>query len=125
MNAIGREEMTDSVKEIPGQQTVIVVEGDLTVENAVELKKKLRAAIETSASVVIECNDSARIDISFLQLACAAYRTALESGRSLRLFSAIPVSQMRAIQSAGFAYHPVWNFDSNGEKEMCNGGGNE
>jgi anti-anti-sigma regulatory factor len=125
MNAIGREKMTDSGKNIPGRHTVVVMEGDLTVENAVELKEKLRAAIEKSESVVIQCNDSARIDISFLQLACAAYRTALDAGRNLKLSAAIPESLMRAVQSAGFAYHPVWNFDSNRGKEMGNGGGNE
>ncbi len=125
MNAIGREKMTDRGKDRPGQPTVIVMDGDLTVENAVELKNKLRAAIETSESVVIQCSDSARVDISFLQLACAAYRTALGAGRNLKFSSAIPGSLTRAVQSAGFAYHPVWNCDSNRGKETCNGGGNE
>jgi anti-anti-sigma regulatory factor len=117
--------MIDSSKDRQVQNTVIVVEGDLTVENAGELQKKLRAAIETSESVVIQFSDNTRIDISFLQLACAAYRFALESGRDLKLSPAIPDSLMRAVQSSGFAYHPVWDLYSGKGKGMFKGGGNE
>jgi anti-anti-sigma regulatory factor len=117
--------MTDSSKDRQVQHTVIVLEGDLTVENAGKLQTKLRAVIETSESVVIQCSGNARIDISFLQLVCAAHRSSFSSGKYLTLSSDMPDSLKRAVHSAGFAYHPVWDLTSNKRKGMYKGGGNE
>ena len=105
--------------------TVIVLEGDLTVENARTLQSKLRAAIETSESVVIQFSGNARIDITFLQLVCAAYRSALASGKDLTLSPGMPDGLKQAVQSAGFAYHPVWDLYSNKGKGLQKGGGHE
>jgi anti-anti-sigma regulatory factor len=117
--------MTDSSKDRQVQHTVIVLEGDLTVENAGALQTKLRAVIETSESVVLQFSGNAGIDISFLQLVCAAYRSSLASGKDLTISPDIPDGLNRAVQSAGFAYHPVWDLYSNKGKEMYKGGGNE
>ena len=117
--------MTEGANDVTVCHAVIAVEGDLTVDNAAELKKKMREAIETSGSVVVRCDDSARVDISFLQLACAAYRTSLCSGKGLKLSLVIPDSLMRVVRSAGFSYHPVWQTGGIGEKRICNGGGDE
>lgn len=117
--------MTDSSKNGQVRQTAIVLEGDLTVENAGKLQTKLCAVIETSESVVIQFSGNAGIDISFLQLVCAAYRFSLAASKDLTLSPDIPDGIKRAVQSAGFAYHPVWDLYSNKGKEMYKGGGNE
>jgi anti-anti-sigma regulatory factor len=117
--------MTDSSKDRQVQHTVIVLEGDLTVENAGKLQTKLRAVIETSEAVVLQFSGVARIDISFLQLVCAAYRSSFALGKYLTLSPDLPDSLRRAVQFAGFAYHPVWDSYSNKEKGMYKGGGNE
>jgi ABC-type transporter Mla MlaB component len=107
------------------EEAVLIMKGNLTVERAVELKGMLLDALKCSASVIIHFKENSKIDVSFLQLVCAAYRSALSSGKHLKLLQPIPDTLLQEIRSGGYAHHPVWDFNSNIARVKSQGGNND
>jgi anti-anti-sigma regulatory factor len=89
------------------EDATLIMEGALTIERAAELKEMLLGAMRNSGSVVIRFMENSRIDISFLQLICAAHRSAINTGRNLKLYQNIPENLLKEIRSAGYAHHPL------------------
>jgi len=85
-----------------GDTAAIVAGGRLTVSQAGNLCQKLLEAFERSSRVELALHDVQEADLSFLQLLCAAHRTAAARGVSFLLSgleAADPV--LRLIREAG------------------------
>ncbi len=100
-------DMTNTTEKAP-KDMVIIMEGDLTVNRAGEVRRLLLGALDASVSVVIGFKENCRADVSFLQIVCAAYRSALDSGKHLKLDEDIPVGLLNNVLSNGFGHYPVW-----------------
>jgi anti-anti-sigma regulatory factor len=107
------------------EDVVLIVEGNLTIERAGELKGTLLKALKDAASIVICFKDDSRIDVSFLQLLCAAHRSACSSGKHLKLVQTIPDTLLKEVRNGGYAHHPVWDCNSNSASVKSQGGRNE
>jgi anti-anti-sigma factor len=82
--------------------TVVTAGGRLTASQAGPLQRLLLEAFERSKRVELSLRDVQEVDLSFLQLLCAAHRTAAARGIGFRLCgleSAPPVA--RLIRDAG------------------------
>ena len=115
--------MTDLLGNVQ-EEAVLIMEGNLTVERAAELKGMLLDALKCSASVIIHFKENSKIDVSFLQLVCAAYRSGLGSGKHIKLSRTIPDTLLQEIRSGGYAQSP-WDFNSNTARVKSQGGNNE
>jgi ABC-type transporter Mla MlaB component len=107
------------------EEAMLIMEGDLTIERAAELKGMLLDALKSSASVIIHFKENSKTDVSFLQLVCAAHRSALSFGKHLKLSRTIPETLLQEIRSVGYAHHPVWDFNNNTAIVKSQGGNNE
>lgn len=105
------------------EDVMLMMEGDLTIERAAELREVLLAALKNSDSVIIRFEGDPAADISFIQLIYAAYGSALASGKQLKLAD-FPHNLMEVIRSGGYAHHPVWDSDSNASSVKSEGGKN-
>ncbi|HJV34815.1 STAS domain-containing protein [Geomonas sp.] len=61
------------------------VSGRLTVEGAAEFKDALREALAETAELVVDLTGLTEMDLSGLQLLCAAHGSAEVAGKSFRL----------------------------------------
>lgn len=67
-----------SVKKLP-------LKGDLTIQNAAELKKKLTSAFKNNTSIVIEHSDITRFDVTYIQMLYACCKKAEKEGKELKI----------------------------------------
>ncbi len=75
--------------------------GDLTLPHIGKLAARLRQALSTAERLTLEVQAGGEVDLSFLQLLCAAHRSARESGRTIRLGSAAGQSLHALLLEAG------------------------
>lgn len=87
---------------LPGNE--IHWSGDLTIRRIAELKGEVLEALR-HGDVLICIDAEAQFDLSFLQLLCAAHRTAQREGKSLQLHPDLPASFGELLKSAGFFRH--------------------
>ena len=107
------------------EDVVITMKGAMTIERAGELKQMLLDAMRESGSLVIRFVENSGIDISFLQLICAAHRSAIVSGKKIKIDQNIPESLLEKILSAGYAHHPLLKILSYETGVKSQGGNNE
>lgn len=65
----------------PGGVGNLTMSGSLTIENAGEIKRRLLTAFERSDHLKVRIMEDAEMDVSFLQILCAAHRTAEKSNK--------------------------------------------
>jgi len=97
--------MSEAVSRSQGEERVLRLGEDLTVGRAVEIRERLLRALDGDGGVVLEIPPEAEPDVSFLQLVCAAHRTAAARGRRLRLGSVCPPKLVELSALAGFQRH--------------------
>ena len=78
------------------------LEGDLTIERAAELLEAFRQALAASDQVEMEFGEVGTVDLSCLQLLCAAHRTAVAQGKQFCFTGQRPHFLSEAGQKAGF-----------------------
>lgn len=84
-----------------GESVRLRLEGEVTVESAGELRQALLQALEGGGGIVVDCGGATSIDLSTLQLLCAAHRTAITLGKDLAL-DGCEDALARAVEEAGF-----------------------
>lgn len=82
---------------------VLVVEGDLTIRHANELKAILMKSLNGLDLLALNFEKATEVDLSCLQLLCSAHRTAVRSGRRLILTRDRSEALKRAIEDAGYS----------------------
>jgi anti-anti-sigma regulatory factor len=84
-------------------QTLLSMEGDLTIARAVEFRDLLLDSLQKSDSIEIDLATAESVDLSFLQLLCSAHRTAVRDGKELAITGKPGSAFLRARQQAGFS----------------------
>ena len=76
--------------------------GELSVQRACELKTVLVEALSKSDEVKVSIREATTVDLSFLQLLCAAHRTALKSNKHFEVDTAEAPLFTKVQKEAGF-----------------------
>jgi len=95
--------------------SVVHLGGALTIQEVAELKLVLQQALGQSDRVVVDCSQAQKTDLPWLQLLCAAHRSAVRAGKSLVLANLPKVMQALKAE-AGFDRHcscPLSDAESN------------
>ncbi len=87
-----------------GKAGVLALHGELTLENADELRSAfIKALINNAAEVVLNFEKATRVDFSCLQLLCSVHRTSARLKKGISFNGALPDILKRTIVKAGFA----------------------
>ncbi len=81
----------------------LILDGDMTVQRAGELKAALIEALDKANSVVIDLENITDADLSCLQLLCSAHRTALKTNKSVSLSEKAPQFFWDTVKKAGYS----------------------
>lgn len=93
-----------------GTVSVVRLEGELTIQDAVALRDTLMEAFEAADGVRVNTEMVEAIDLSCLQLLCSAHRTALALNKSF-FIEACAAPVVKASEDAGFARHTGCSID--------------
>ncbi len=84
------------------QRQTLALDGECTLDRALELKSILLEALKDGGDLLLNLENAAAADLSFLQLLCAAHRTALRCGKQLALCPGPSTAFIEAAEGAGF-----------------------
>ena len=94
-------------------RAIVEASESLTVEEADHLYERLRDALEDKyKSVVIDLSGTTDMDVSCLQVLCAAHKSAARMNKDISL-SMVPALVEQAVAAAGFHKHEVCEPDLN------------
>jgi anti-anti-sigma regulatory factor len=85
-----------------GQEDKFEIAGDLTIKNATDIKDRLLSRFDTHDHVILQLDDEANVDLSFLQLIESARQYATKKGGSLSLEKPANQNLKNVLQRAGF-----------------------
>lgn len=90
----------------------LVLQGELTVEQILPVRDNLKNALEAVRSLDIDLEEVTEIDLSFLQILCAAHRTALKTGKTLKLAGNPPQVFLQAMEDNGYSRQSGCSLDA-------------
>ncbi len=89
-----------------GKKKEHVLEGELTLQNAAAIKELFAKAISgRRKKLAFTFRDVADVDLSFVQILCAAHRAAHEKGKTIEFTGCWPEPFTGLIQEAGLNEH--------------------
>ncbi len=80
----------------------LVIEGEITVQNATEIKTLLLDALEKTDTCFIDLQQITQIDLSGIQLLYAAKNYATNSNKDFKITGDCPVHMLETIKESGF-----------------------
>ena len=80
----------------------LCLDGDLTIERAAELLEVCRQAVAAHDSISVTFGEVGAVDLTCLQLLCAAHRSAVAQGKQFRFAGQRPEILDEAACRAGF-----------------------
>jgi len=89
----------------PADCSEIILSGNLSLGFAAEVRERLLQALATSATVRIVLRDVTELDLSLVQILCAAHRSAIMAGKVLVLDERLPDQFVKIIEDAGLQGH--------------------
>ena len=93
---------------------IIVTSGTrLTIENASELSRIIREALEATHLVAVEFDPEVEIDITGVQILCSACKSAANSGKVFSYHGPQPKALADIISSSGAERHAVCKHNNN------------
>ncbi|MBI4847891.1 MAG: STAS domain-containing protein [Nitrospirae bacterium] len=95
--------MADIKVEKREDNNIVVITGEMTIQNASALRDALIQSTECAEHVILDLKDVTEIDLSCLQLLCAAHRTSVNSQKSLKLKQDYPEILKKAVTEAGYS----------------------
>jgi anti-anti-sigma factor len=104
-----------------GEQVVLILEGELTIQFAGELKTLLLQVVEKS-EVILDLNAVTAMDLSAMQLLCSLHRTMLKSSRRVSVAGGVPASLAESLAEAGFLRDLGCSLDTDGTCLWLKGG---
>ncbi len=66
-------------------KSILALSGDLTVLHAHEIKKQIEDTLNISNGLILDLSDAKDIDITFLQILCAAHKSAVNNNKSIEI----------------------------------------
>ena len=100
----------------------LVTEGQLKIEHAAAIRDVLMDAFEHADRVALTIERDAAADLSFLQVLCAAHRTALRENKKFELDSSAASGVQDMMREAGFV-SDRGSFDDPGVRSRGSRGG--
>jgi len=108
----------------PDDEGVLVMGGSLTIGNAGEIRRRLLDAFERSDRVVVSIAEDTQMDISFLQVLCAAHHAAVKTNKTFELVRTPKIFSC-AVEDAGYPRLRSCIHDRDGTCLWATGGKNE
>ena len=90
---------------------ILFINGELTIQNASELKRILIESIDNSEHVVLNLDNVTEVDLSCLQLLYSAHKTAAKSNRRFTLNNNCPEVFKKAVKDTGYLRHFGCEYD--------------
>lgn len=84
-----------------GQGCELVLDGKLTLEHAEKLKNALMEALEGGDPVVINAEKVIEVDLSSLQLFCAAHKSAVNTQKNIAFSNHISEVFKKTVRDSG------------------------
>ena len=91
----------------------LILDGDMTVQRAGELKAALIEALDKATHLVIDLENITDADLSCLQLFCSAHRTSLKLNKSVSLSENAPQMFWDIVKKAGYSCNTPCCDDKN------------
>jgi len=88
----------------PGTR-IVVVSGDMTIQNAGEIRNLLLEAFSCGEGVCLEMDKVTGVDLAGLQLLCAAHRSSMTDKKHFRVCGTDSESIKSVVREAGFPRH--------------------
>jgi len=85
------------------KRTAVEMHGKCTIEAAGRIRTLLMERLAEPGGVLLNLSDVDEVDLSFLQLLCAAHKSASNSGKTFGLEGALSEPLIRKAREAGFA----------------------
>ena len=86
---------------ISGEESILSLNGELTLLHAEQFKDELMQALSASRRVVVDTRELSEIDLACLQLFCSAHLSALAGGKELVLGSPQSDAFRRQVTQSG------------------------
>jgi ABC-type transporter Mla MlaB component len=93
-------------------QGTLVLDGDITVNTAEELRTHLIKAMINVEELSVEFGNIGDIDLSCLQLLCSAHRSAVRMNKRVTVSGAWPDRFRKTVRDAGFERNVGCSLDS-------------
>lgn len=90
------------IQEISNGQKMIAFDGDLTIQNAQEIKCILARIIGESDNMLMSFEKVGNVDLAVLQLLCSAHRTATVQKKTLQYTGTLSNAYRLALEEAGY-----------------------
>ncbi|TAN40693.1 MAG: STAS domain-containing protein [Nitrospirae bacterium] len=95
---MGEYRMSES--EIPG---TLIISGSLGIENSARIKEALMEVLERSEHIVLKLEKDSSVDLSFLQILCAAHRAATLRQKTFEVLGANADNFELTVTDTGYA----------------------
>ncbi|KJU83088.1 anti-anti-sigma regulatory factor (antagonist of anti-sigma factor) [Candidatus Magnetobacterium bavaricum] len=92
----------------PNKEGVLTLDEELTIQNAVEIRKMLLKAVSSVSHTVLDMKDVVSVDVSFLQILVAALHSVEASKKTIGVVNSAQVFR-DVVQQSGFT-HVVKNL---------------
>ncbi|MBF0369313.1 MAG: STAS domain-containing protein [Magnetococcales bacterium] len=81
----------------------LTLSGDITIQVATELKENLMKALDDEVKhLILSLDQVSALDLTGLQLICAAQRSVKNAGKSFTLAGAVPDAVRQAVVESGY-----------------------
>ncbi len=80
----------------------LILKDDLTISRITSLRNEINKALAKVKSLVVDVEQAATVDLTFLQLMCSAHRTATVQNKSITLSGKINPVMEKAIEENSY-----------------------
>lgn len=94
--------ITITPNETDEQYASITMEGDLTLQNAEQIKQNLVQALKQYQYLSLNIENVENIDLPFIQLLYALKKTVVNSGKELQIAALVPEDLQLILEHSGF-----------------------
>ncbi len=95
--------MIDYSLDAAGSTGTLLLSGSLTIQQALPLKEALLRAVGEADQLVINLEQIENLDLTALQLLCAAHRDWIKRGKKVTREGSVPEIVSRNVRESGFS----------------------
>jgi anti-anti-sigma regulatory factor len=103
--------MIDIEAKKPGDRAIVKISGEFSILHAAGLRDTLMETLGVYKSVEIRIDEMEDIDLSSIQIFCAAHKTALSMDKELIVAGTIPAVIGQIIIGSGYSRHSSCSLD--------------
>jgi len=94
-----------------GGKRKLALSGDLTLLQAAQMREALQQELAAAEQLEVVFSDVGSVDLSLVQVLCAAHRSARKAGKNIILPGGLPDAFVRLIDDGGFYGHIGCSLD--------------